>query len=420
MKRAGSGRRGIYMFRRGDERGAAEEASPTRRRSGLYHFGMWVDDLAESEKKVLDAGGSYMTGRPTSANSYYEAKYKDPLGIVFDLTPYGPGSAPPRRWWPRTASRKPRRAEAAPRNPSGSSSSEPGRGGHLPGAGAGAGGRAGLPGRDAARRQFPRSGAARRHQSPGHARTVRPHRPLSADRAARDRGAGLSLLGSALATTSWSRRVRSHAHLKDDTRFPFVLQCERIKIVEEALQYGQGASRYRAAPSRPPSCRSSRMPKQGRRACRQTLAGEERSDRGALHRQRGGGAQPGAHLRYRVRGLPLYADRTLNIEVAYDFRKHGYAERNYISPDPVEWSNLVSLEGGRPIAGVSTSRPSRRMIRRLSSGPRCLQARLQGFLPKPGRLRDLRQQPWLHVVHQRVAKRFRAGRAILAGDLPRT
>src|ERR1700675_3554862 len=26
-----------------------------------------------------------------------------------------------------------------------------------------------------------------------------------------------------------------HAHLKHDTRFPYVLQCERIKIVEEAL-----------------------------------------------------------------------------------------------------------------------------------------------------------------------------------------
>ncbi|HUD89572.1 MAG TPA: NAD(P)/FAD-dependent oxidoreductase, partial [Xanthobacteraceae bacterium] len=26
-----------------------------------------------------------------------------------------------------------------------------------------------------------------------------------------------------------------HGHLKDDTRFPYVLQCERIKIVEEAL-----------------------------------------------------------------------------------------------------------------------------------------------------------------------------------------
>src|ERR1700726_2295856 len=27
-----------------------------------------------------------------------------------------------------------------------------------------------------------------------------------------------------------------HIHLKDDTPFPYVLQCERIKIIEEALQ----------------------------------------------------------------------------------------------------------------------------------------------------------------------------------------
>ena len=40
----------------------------------------------------------------------------------------------------------------------------------------------------------------------------------------------------------WDRREGKliaefdHAHLKDDTRFPYVLQCERIKIVEEALK----------------------------------------------------------------------------------------------------------------------------------------------------------------------------------------
>jgi lactoylglutathione lyase len=38
---------------------------------------------------VFDAGGTYLAGRPTSPNSYYEAKYKDPLGIVFDLTHTG-------------------------------------------------------------------------------------------------------------------------------------------------------------------------------------------------------------------------------------------------------------------------------------------------------------------------------------------
>jgi len=87
MRRAGTARRGIYMSdgtvnvallrQEGDE--------PV----GLYHFGMWVDDLDAAEKKVVSAGGTYMAGRPTSPNSFYEAKYKDPNGVVFDLTHNG-------------------------------------------------------------------------------------------------------------------------------------------------------------------------------------------------------------------------------------------------------------------------------------------------------------------------------------------
>ena len=87
MKRAGTARRGIYMSdgifnvallkKEGDEK------------LGLYHFGMWVDDLDAAEKKVVDAGGKYLAGRPTSPNSFYEAKYKSPTGLVFDLTHKG-------------------------------------------------------------------------------------------------------------------------------------------------------------------------------------------------------------------------------------------------------------------------------------------------------------------------------------------
>jgi len=87
MTRAGNARRGVYMTdgtvnvallkRDGDEK------------VGLYHFGMWVDDLDAAEKKVVAAGGTYLEGRPTSPKSYYEAKYKDPIGTVFDLTHTG-------------------------------------------------------------------------------------------------------------------------------------------------------------------------------------------------------------------------------------------------------------------------------------------------------------------------------------------
>ena len=88
MKRAGTGRRGIYMSD-GVMNVALLKRESDEEPIGLYHFGMWVDDLADAEKKVFVAGGTYLTGRPTSANSYYEAKYKDPLGIVFDLTHTG-------------------------------------------------------------------------------------------------------------------------------------------------------------------------------------------------------------------------------------------------------------------------------------------------------------------------------------------
>jgi lactoylglutathione lyase len=87
LKRAGTARRGIYL-----SDGVINVAllkQEGNEKVGLYHFGMWVDDLDAAEKKVMDAGGTYLAGRPTSPDSFYEAKYQDPLGIVFDLTHKG-------------------------------------------------------------------------------------------------------------------------------------------------------------------------------------------------------------------------------------------------------------------------------------------------------------------------------------------
>jgi lactoylglutathione lyase len=38
---------------------------------------------------VVQAGGEYLAGRPTSPKSFYEAKYRSPTGLVFDLTHTG-------------------------------------------------------------------------------------------------------------------------------------------------------------------------------------------------------------------------------------------------------------------------------------------------------------------------------------------
>src|SRR6202521_3808740 len=74
-----------------------------------------------------------------------------------------------------------------------------------------------------------------------------------------------------------------------------------------------------------------------------------------------------------------YPDRTLNIEVAYDFRRHGYTERNYIS-DPDEWSNLFHWKGPPDRWRVHFPTEPDDDEQALTR-PEALQARLQRLLP---------------------------------------
>jgi methylmalonyl-CoA/ethylmalonyl-CoA epimerase len=88
FKRVGKARRGLYVSD-GTVNVALLKKETENEKIGIYHFGMWVDDLPEAEKKVSEAGATYLAGRPTSPNSFYECKYRDPLGIVFDITHNG-------------------------------------------------------------------------------------------------------------------------------------------------------------------------------------------------------------------------------------------------------------------------------------------------------------------------------------------
>jgi methylmalonyl-CoA/ethylmalonyl-CoA epimerase len=57
---------------------------------GIDHFGMWVDDIKEARRKVEAAGGKYVMGNESDeATTFYEIKYRDPLGQIFDLTQTG-------------------------------------------------------------------------------------------------------------------------------------------------------------------------------------------------------------------------------------------------------------------------------------------------------------------------------------------
>jgi 3-(3-hydroxy-phenyl)propionate hydroxylase len=201
-----------------------------------------------------------------------------------------------------------------------------------------------------------------------------------------------------------------HAHLKDDTRFPYVLQCERIKIVEEALKLVKAHPGIELRLSTEFTAFSQTA--DGVTAQVTNPAGESETIAGSyLVSAEGARSIVRKDLDIEFEGF-TYPDRTLNIEVAYDFRQHGYTERNYIS-DPDEWSNLFHWKGPPDRWRVHFPTAPDADETALTQ-PDALQARLQRFLPIGKRFDIVGSN--LYVVHQRVAKKFRAGRAILAGD----
>jgi 3-(3-hydroxy-phenyl)propionate hydroxylase len=201
-----------------------------------------------------------------------------------------------------------------------------------------------------------------------------------------------------------------HVRLKDDTKFPYVLQCERIKIIEEALKLAKAHPLIEV------------------RMATEFIGFEQKADAVLVEIKNAAGERETFRASYLVscegarsiarKELDLefegftYPERTINIEVAYDFRKHGYTERNYIS-DPVEYSNLFHWKGPPDrwrIHFPTNIDDDENELKR----PEALQTRLRNFL---GIDHDFEIGGCnLYTVHQRVAARFRVGRVVLAGD----
>ena len=58
---------------------------------GIHHMGFVVDNLEKTERKIEDAGGKYLMGRPTGPepSTFYEMKFRDPEGVIIDVTRLG-------------------------------------------------------------------------------------------------------------------------------------------------------------------------------------------------------------------------------------------------------------------------------------------------------------------------------------------
>ncbi|HUZ74036.1 MAG TPA: FAD-dependent monooxygenase [Stellaceae bacterium] len=213
----------------------------------------------------------------------------------------------------------------------------------------------------------------------------------------------------------WDRReglvaAFDHALLKDDTRFPYVLQCERIKLVEEAMAMAKARPEIELRLGT------------GFTGFVQDADGvtasvvDEAGARGQIRGRYLVSAEGARSIVRKELGIAFegftYPDRTLNIEVAYDFTRHGYAHRNYVS-DPEEWSNLFHWKGPPDRWRVHFPTDPDADPEALTR-PEAMQARLQRFLAIGSDFAIVGCN--LYIVHQRVAARFRGGRAILAGD----
>ena len=62
---------------------------------GIHHMGFVVDNLEKTERKIENAGGKYLMGRPPLdgiPSTFYEMKFRDPQGVIVDITHLGWGT----------------------------------------------------------------------------------------------------------------------------------------------------------------------------------------------------------------------------------------------------------------------------------------------------------------------------------------
>ena len=56
---------------------------------GAHHFGFQVDDLAETQRRIEAAGGTFFFDLGDERHGNFERKFKDPDGVIFDISRKG-------------------------------------------------------------------------------------------------------------------------------------------------------------------------------------------------------------------------------------------------------------------------------------------------------------------------------------------
>ena len=203
-----------------------------------------------------------------------------------------------------------------------------------------------------------------------------------------------------------------HALLKDETRHPWVLQCEQDKLSRTLFEMAKAVSNITfRTETKIVGC--------SQHGDAVDVVVETQDGRREQHRTPYLVGADGARSTVRkaieveFEGF-TYPERCMIIGTPYDFADDGYAFRNYIA-DPQEWYNLFKISWTGP-PGVYRLVVPVRLDEPLDGdlSLRTAQRKLQRFNPRP--------QDYDIVIHdsytvaQRVATAFRKGRVLLAGD----
>jgi 3-(3-hydroxy-phenyl)propionate hydroxylase len=203
-----------------------------------------------------------------------------------------------------------------------------------------------------------------------------------------------------------------HGVLKDDTRYPFVVQCEQHKLANlgiERLRAFPNARFHFSAKVASIELFDDRVEiavDTGSKTA--TVAGSY------LVAADGGRSTVRKALDIAFEGY-TFPERFLVLTTPFDFAAHrGCGIRSYFS-DPDEWANLFKVAGNDGTGlwrAVFPTQPGETDEQVLNEDS--VQWRLQKFFPKAGPYPVVHRN--LYDVHQRVAATFRKGRAFLAGD----
>jgi 3-(3-hydroxy-phenyl)propionate hydroxylase len=203
-----------------------------------------------------------------------------------------------------------------------------------------------------------------------------------------------------------------HAILKDDTRHPFVVQCEQFKTAKLILD------------------RVRKLPNVEILFSHEVVDVKQDADAVSVDVRGPGGVKThsGTYLIGADGGRSVvrkqsdiafdgftWPERFIVLTTPFDFEaSHGLCYRNYFA-DPDEWCNCFKVSADGPPGLWRTVYPANPDLSETElMSDAAVQARMQKFFPASQPYEIVHRN--LYVTHQRVAAIFRKGRVLLAGD----